>query len=395
LDRTVAKVREVVQRVAAGKGTEDAFERAGVHLYREGRARFVDPHCLELDGSGRRLQADAVLLCVGGHSRRLPIPGVELTTSAEHLLDLPALPDRVAVVGSGNTGVQVATVLRAFGSAVTLLETQARILPTADRDVAGVLSTAFAEQGVDVRTGVDGVQRVESAPGGRRRLVWAEGGREHDAVVDAVVLSVGWPASTEGLGLEAAGVQAGRGRIPVNAYLQTNVAHVYAPGDANGQAQLVQAAEFEGVAAATNAVLGPTRSVSHALLPWGGFTDPDIAGVGLTEDEARDRDPECLVAVVGYDEIERPRIDDRAMGFLKLVADRRRSVLLGAHAAGEAAVEVISAVTTAMAAGIDVATLARVEFAYPTYTAIVGACAARLMAEPLGGSKLSSRARSR
>ena len=381
-DRTVARVRDVVDRVQALKATVDTLERAGADVYLEGDARFVDPTTLELTGSGRRLQAGTVLLCVGGHSRMLPVPGAELTTTAEHVLDLPALPAAVAIVGSGNTGVQVATVMEAFGAAVTLLELQPRILPGADHDVARVLARNFRDLGIDVHTGIDGLARIEPADD-RRRVVWTDAGEEHHADVDAVILSVGWPAAVEGLGLDAAGVATERTHIPVNAYLQTNVGHIYAPGDANGQAMLVQAAEFEAVAAATNAVLGPTRSVSHRLLPWGGFTDPDIAGVGLTEEEARAADRECLVATVTYDELERAQIDNRTTGFLKLIADRRRSILLGAHAAGEAAVEVIQAVATAMAAGVDVATLARVEFAYPTYTAVVGACAARLMAEPV------------
>jgi glutathione reductase (NADPH) len=381
-DRTVARVREIVDRVQAGKDTEARLDKAGVDLYLEGRARFTGPTTLELAGSGRRLHADRVVVCVGGHSRRLPIPGADLTTTAEHLLDLPALPREVAIVGTGNTGVQIATILAAFGSRVTLLEVAPRILPGVDHDVARVLAESFAAQGAQVHTGIGGVERVEDA-GGRRRVVWSDDTGERSAEVDAVVMSVGWPASVEDLGLDAAGVTVGRSAIPVNAYLQTDVPHIFVPGDANGQAMLVQAAEFEAVAAATNAVLGPTTSVPHGLLPWGGFTDPDIAGVGLTEHEARERDRECLVATVPYDELERARIDDRTTGFLKLIADRRRSILLGAHAAGEAAVEVIQAVTTAMAAGADVATLARVEFAYPTYTAVIGACAARLMAEPL------------
>jgi pyruvate/2-oxoglutarate dehydrogenase complex dihydrolipoamide dehydrogenase (E3) component len=380
-ERTVARVREVVAHVSAGKDSAAVLAEAGVTLLREGKARFTGPHELRLEGSGRVLEAGAVLLCVGGHARRLPVPGTELTTTAEHLLDLPAVPATAVVIGSGNTGVQVATVLAAFGTQVTVLETMDRLIPAADHDISRVLATAFAEQGITVRTGIDGITAVEEA-GGRRRVRWSAGGQTHALEADAVVVSIGWPGAVEDLGLEQAGVRTERGTIPVNAYLQTNVPHVYAAGDVDGRAQLVQAAESEGVAAATNAVLGPTRSVPHGLLPWGGFTDPDIAGVGLTEAEARGRDPHCLVATVTYSELERARIDGRETGFLKLIADRRRSLLLGAHAAGEGAVEVIQAVTTAMAAGVDVATLARVEFAYPTYTAIVGAAAARLLAEP-------------
>jgi pyruvate/2-oxoglutarate dehydrogenase complex dihydrolipoamide dehydrogenase (E3) component len=143
-------------------------------------------------------------------------------------------------------------------------------------------------------------------------------------------------------------------------------------GDANGSSMLVQAAVFEGETAAENAVLGATRTTPHHLLPEGGFTDPDYAGVGLTEEKARERDAECHAVTVPYAAVERPIIDDREQGFLKLVVDRRRELILGAHAVGENAVEVITAVASAMAAGTDLATLARVKFAYPTYSAVIG-----------------------
>ena len=379
--RVVTRVRRVIENLQAVKQTPESFAAAGADLYMEGRGWFLDPHLVELE-SGARLEAGAVVVCVGGHSRLLPIDGAHLALTVERVLDLPELPRAVAIVGSGSTGAQLATIFCAFGCLVTLLELAPRVMPGVDEGISEVLAASFAASGIEVVTGIDGVTAIGQRSDGGRTLTY-EAGRQQVALdVGAVLLSVGWPAAIEGLGLEAAGVRVDRGRVPVNAFLQTNVPHVYVPGDANGDAMLVQAARFEAEAAATNAVLGPTHSVSHALLPFGGFTDPDYAGVGLTEAEARERDPQCLVAVVPYAEMERAVIDGRTTGFCKLIADRRRSLLLGAHAVGESAVEVIQAVTTAMAAGVDVATLARVEFAYPTYTAIVGQAAGQLLAEP-------------
>jgi pyruvate/2-oxoglutarate dehydrogenase complex dihydrolipoamide dehydrogenase (E3) component len=161
------------------------------------------------------------------------------------------------------------------------------------------------------------------------------------------------------------------------------VPHIFAVGDANGQDMLVQAAHFEGEAAAENAVLDANRRTPHHLLPGGGFTDPDYAGVGLTEAAARARDPQCVVSRVDYSTLDRAVIDDRERGFLMLIADRRRELILGAHAVGENAIEVVQSVTTAMAAGIDVATLANVKFAYPTYSAVIGLAARALLTEKL------------
>ncbi|HWB71753.1 MAG TPA: NAD(P)/FAD-dependent oxidoreductase [Egibacteraceae bacterium] len=382
-ERTVARVRQVTEDVLASKRTAEALASAGVDLYLEGAARFVDPHRVTLAGSDRTLSAGAVIVCVGGRPGRLPVPGGTLAVTAEQVLDLERLPSTVAIVGSGHTGVQLATVFRAFGAEVALLEARPRILPGADAAVAACLSEAFEQQGILVQTGIGGVERIEPAPAdGRRRLTYRLDGRAHVLDADTVVACVGWPAAAAELGLDAAGVVVADGRIPVDAYLQSNVAHIYVAGDANGGPMLAQAARFEAEVAATNAVRGPSRRVSHALLPWGGFTDPDIAGVGLTTAEARQREPDCRVASVPYRELERAVIDNRTTGFLTLVANRQRSLLLGAHAAGEGAVEVVQAVAAAMAAGADVATLASVEYAYPTYGAIIGEAAGRLLRAP-------------
>ena len=287
------------------------------------------------------------------------------------------------MIGAGNTGAQLVTIFNAFGSDVTLLEVAPRILAQTDAAVSAAVAQAFTEQGVRVVTSVEQVVSLRRADDGAGIvLTWQVDGDERSDVFDEVIMSAGWPASVEGLGLEVAGVQVERGRIVVDDFLRTTASHVYAAGDANGMAMLVQAAHVEAEAAARNAVLGATMRTPHHLLPAGGFTDPDYAGVGLTEQEARDRDRDCLVAQIPFATMERPIIDDRPRGFLKLVADRRRELLLGAHAVGENAVEVIQAVTTAMAAGVDLATLARVEFAYPTYSAVIGVAARQLLAGP-------------
>jgi glutathione reductase (NADPH) len=172
-----------------------------------------------------------------------------------------------------------------------------------------------------------------------------------------------------------------RSAVPADRYFRTVVPHIFSVGDANGRDMLVQAAQFEGEAAAENAVLEANRRTPHHLLPAGGFTDPDYAGVGLTEEQAREQDPGCVVARVPFASVDRAVIDDRESGFLLLIADRRRELILGAHAVGENAIEVVQSVTTAMAAGVDVGTLANVRFAYPTYSAVIGMAARALLAE--------------
>lgn len=378
---TVQRVRATVDRVRDIKREPERFAAAGIDLILEGRARFADATTLALD-SGRRLTADSIIVAVGGHSRPLPIPGAELATVPEHVLDLPELPGRVAVIGGGNTGAQLVTVLRSFGCEVTLLDVAPRVLAASDEDVSAAVAAAFEAQGVAVHAGIETVESLADAPGGGIILTWRSGGHPVAEHFDAVVMATGWPADVADLGLEHAGVTVERSAIPVDQYFRSVVPHIYAVGDANGRDMLVQAAAFEGEAAAENAVLDANRRTPHHLLPAGGFTDPDYAGVGLTEAQARERDPQCVVATVPYAQLDRAVIDDRDTGFLKLIADRRRELILGAHAVGENAIEVVQSVTTAMAAGVELSTLANVKFAYPTYGAIIGMAARSLLATP-------------
>ncbi|HEY8590307.1 MAG TPA: NAD(P)/FAD-dependent oxidoreductase, partial [Naasia sp.] len=350
-----------------------------VTLLHEGRARFADDRTLVLD-SGRRIRAQSILICVGGHSKRLPIPGAELATVPEDVLSLQELPRRVAVIGAGNTGAQLVTVFSSFGSEVTLLDVAPRVLMASDASVSELVAASLRDSGVDVRTGIETVESLARSTDGAMVLTWREG-EQRSAAFDAVIMATGWPADVEDLGLDRAGIAIERSAIPADQYFRTVVPHIFAVGDANGRDMLVQAAQFEGEAAAENAVLGANRRTPHHLLPAGGFTDPDYAGVGFTEEQARERDPHCVVVSVPYSDLDRAVIDDRERGFLKLIADRRRELILGAHAVGENAVEVIQSVTTAMAAGIDVSTLAGVRFAYPTYSAVIGMAARALLAE--------------
>ncbi len=377
--RTRARVRQVIGEVHANKRTPDKICRAGGQLFLEGTATFTSPHTVRLEDTGREISADKIILCVGGKSRRLPLQGIEHAMFPENVLDLEQLPRSLVIVGSGYTGVQVTTIMNAFGVHVTLLEMLPTVLPTADKDVGRLLRDSFEQQGVRVVTGIKGLEGIELLDNGMRRVSYTHADRQYSLDVDAVMVAAGWPASVESLGLEAAGVTVERGFVRTDKFLRTNVEHIFAAGDVNGEAMLVQGAHFEAFAAAENAVRGPTLEFEHRLLPNGGFTDPDHAGVGLTEDEARKEGREYVAAVAHYADLDRAIIDNRKAGFLKLLVDKQSEQIIGAHAAGENAVEVIQAVATAMAAKATIAALAGIELAYPSYAAILGAAASQLV----------------
>jgi glutathione reductase (NADPH) len=377
--RTVGRAREVIHQIHNVKRVHDKLREQGGELYLEGSASFIDAHTIRLADSGRRLRGAKIILATGGKARRPPIPGVEHTITPDQLLDLDALPRRAVVVGSGYTGVQVTTVLNAFGVQVTLLETAPNILPPADADVGRALRDSFERQGVRVVAGIGGVERI-AREGDVLHLTYTLGGAPRTLETDAVILAVGWPADLDGLNLQAAGVEVERGFIRASSALQSSVPHIFVAGDANGRDMLVQGANFEAEAAAENAVNGTLTEYTRHLLPSGGFTDPDHAGVGLTETQAKDSGKDVVVSVARLADLERAIIDGRTAGFLKLIAERESGRIIGAHGAGENAVEVMQAVATAMAAGATAQTLAGVRFAYPTYAAIIGEAARKLEA---------------
>jgi pyruvate/2-oxoglutarate dehydrogenase complex dihydrolipoamide dehydrogenase (E3) component len=195
-----------------------------------------------------------------------------------------------------------------------------------------------------------------------------------------VLLAAGWVGNVEGLNLEAAGVESSRGYVRVDDSLRTSAPHVFAAGDITGRMMLVHSATYEGYLAAEKAVLGGERGYRHEIVPHGGFTDPEYGSVGLTEERARE-EHDCVVATVPYADLDRGVIDGHSEGFCKLVVDRPSRRVLGAHIVGEQAVEVVQILATAMRAGMRVEELADVEFAYPTFTAIVGLASPRAVLE--------------
>jgi len=197
---------------------------------------------------------------------------------------------------------------------------------------------------------------------------------------EAVLLSVGWPSNSDTLNLAAAGIDMKGAYIATDDHLRTNVAHIYAIGDVNGRMMLVQSAHHQARYAVENALLDAGRVDARKLVPHGGFTDPEYASVGLTE-EAAHKAFRIVIANVPYEGMDRAVIDGRTDGFCKLIVDRETRLILGAHVVGEQAVEIVQTIAAAMAGDTLIETLADMEFAYPTFAAIIGVAARQLARE--------------
>lgn len=381
LQAAIANARRVADRAYEHKGLPLFLRAHGIELTQNvGAVRFADAHTLVLP-EGRTLRAASILIATGGRPGRPPIPGQELAFTYSDLWGLKALPQHVTVIGASATGCQLASIVADFGCQVDLVESAPRIEPKSDEAISTSLRSAFERRGIRVTTGAC-VERIERNAAGVAVRFRGAAGHHGSIETGAVFLATGWPANVDDLDLDAAGISTRGPYVEVNDRLQTSVDHIYAIGDVNGLSMVVQSASFEGVVAAENAIFSPRRRYRHDIVPIGSFTDPEYAGVGLTEAEARSRF-DCATATIAYDDLTRAMADGRTDGFCKLIANPRDGRLLGGHVLGEYSAEVIQLIGSCMASGMSVAHIAELQLAYPTFAEGV-VLAARRLARDLG-----------
>ena len=360
----MARVKSVIATIAPHDSVE-RYESLGVDCIQSG-ARLVDPWTVETD-DGSRLTARHIVLATGAVPFVPPIPGlaaIDYLTS-DNLWDLDELPPRLAVLGAGPIGCEMAQAFARLGSEVTLIEQGARILSVEDADIAATLDEILAAEGVTIRTGHEVIDVAAGADGVRLTCRTAAG----EAVVacDRVLVAVGRRARTEGMGLEALGI-ARDGRIPVDARLQTAVPTVYACGDAIGGYQLTHAASHEAWHATVNALFGRFKrfAVDYSTLPWCTFTDPQVAHVGHNEDSARRASIDYEVTRYDMGELDRAIAESAAHGVVKVLTVPGKDRILGATIVGEAAGELIIEFVAAMKHGIGLNKMLATIHPYPT-----------------------------
>lgn len=384
LPRLLARTQQTIYRLQEKKQLLENLRAAGVEVVAEiGPAQFADAHTLQLP-DGRALTAEKFIICVGGQARRLPLPGAEHALTHSSVWSLTHQPRSLAVVGAAATGCQIASIFNAFGTQVHLLELAPRILAAEDEAVSALVTQNFLTNGIQVLSGISGITQIEKLNHGLRLHYTAEN-QTRQLEVEAVLLAVGWVGNLEPLNLPAAGVQTARGYIQVDDALRTTAPNIYAAGDITGRMMLVQSASHEARLAVENALLSSQRTevgAWHTIVPHGGFTDPEYGSVGLTESKARELlGEDYAVAQAAYADLDRAVIDDRPIGFCKLIVSRTTRQIVGAHVVGEQAVEVVQLAAAGMAAGMTIEQLAELELAYPTFTAIMGLAARQLVRE--------------
>lgn len=371
----LTRVWEVVADVRAHSAFRSQTDSAGIQVHENaGAARFVDPHTVAT-ASGLTLQSDKIILCPGGASRRLSVPGAHLAATHSDAWGLTSVPESIIVIGGGATGAQVASVFNAFGAKIQLFQSGPRILPTEDEDVSAAVATAFREAGIVVREDFGTIESFEKTPAGIR-MHFSKNGEHESAQATLAVVAIGWVANTSELELCKAGVETNaRGFVGVDEFLRTSASNIFAAGDVTGRLMLVPQAIQDGFVATTNALKGSSMKVLDQPAPIGSFTDPEYAQVGLTETKASEKH-NIATARVDFKSTTRPIIDDRTTGFCKLIVDRTTRRILGCHVVGERAVEISQIAAVAMAGKMRVDDLAQVPLSFPTYAGVLGRAAA-------------------
>ena len=374
--RLLERVREVVEDVRKHSSFRGLIDSLGVAVHEHaGDARFTDSNTVET-GKGLRLKADKFIICTGGKSRSLTVPGFELTATHSDAWSLTSVPPSMMVIGAGATGAQVASIFNAFGSRVQLFQAGPRILPTEDQDVSVAVAAAFRNSGIVVNESFGEIESFEKTPNGLRMNFTKDGARRGAEAALAVV-AIGWASNAASLNLASAGVETNRkGFVQVDACMRTSAPNIFAAGDITGNLMLVPQAVQGAFVAATNAVRDSSMPYGSQVSPIGSFTDPEYAQVGLTEAQAREAH-DIVKAVVNFDTTARTIIDGRTAGFCKLIVDRATSRILGCHVVGERAVEITQVASIAIAGGMRVDQLAQVPLSFPTYAGILGRVAAK------------------
>jgi pyruvate/2-oxoglutarate dehydrogenase complex dihydrolipoamide dehydrogenase (E3) component len=360
--RVMERIQEVI-RQAGVRDNAEHLEAEGVEVIRA-VGRFARPGVVEADG--RELPFRAAIIATGSRPALPPIPGLAeaepLTT--ETLWNLRELPPRLAVLGGGATGCELGQAFARLGSSVQIVEAAPVLLPREDPEAGRFLADALA--GEEVRVHVEApATRLEPAGGGAGALVAGERRIEYDRLL----VALGRRPAGDGVGLENVGVEVDeRGFVKVDARMRTTGDRIWAAGDALNRMCYTHVAGHQGLTAMANALFRARRSFDYAEVPRVVFTEPEVASIGMSEAEARERlgrDP--LVLRHDYAESDRALTAGDAHGFAKLVTGRRGR-LLGATLVAPAAGESIAELAALVRRGGTAADLSQAIHAYPTYT---------------------------
>ena len=366
------KKGKVVKQLVLGVETLLKHNGAAMIL---GEASFTDQNSVKVktpQGEEIRITADNIIISTGSlpfSPPSLPLDGKLIITSKE-ALEIPFVPKKMLVVGGGYVGMEMAVVYHSLGSEVTVMEMQDSIFLATDAQIAKMAHDRFKKKGINIltRTKVDNASVTKN---NQAQVTVTSDGKSENMTFDLILVAIGHKATTSGLGLEKIGIETdNRGFIKVNERMQTNFKNIFAVGDCAGKQLLAHKAFREGEVAAEVAS-GMDSMMDYRVVPYAIFTQPEVAGVGLTEKEATDQGFKIKVGTYPYRAIGRAIGMDEQEGMVKIIADLESDEILGAHIIGALASELISSITVAMGLDARVEDVAEIIQVHPTLSEMI------------------------
>ncbi|HXK55057.1 MAG TPA: FAD-dependent oxidoreductase [Gammaproteobacteria bacterium] len=366
-----ADMMERVQRVVKRIEPHDSVERftsLGVDVI-QGEARITSPYSVEVNG--RKLTTRNIIVATGARPFVPPIKGlgdIPYLTS-DNLWEIRELPRRLLVLGGGPIGCELAQSFARFGSHVTVVEMLPKLMIREDAEVSSMVAERFAHEGINAMVGHKAKEFI--VQNGVQRMIAEHQGKDVSVEFDQVLVAVGRAANTSGFGLEELGVTlTDRRTVEANEFLQTNFPNIFVCGDVTGPYQFTHTASHQAWYAAVNALFGMFRKfkVDYSVIPFATFTDPEVARVGLNEQDAIEKNISYEVTVYGLDDLDRAIADGEDYGFVKVLTVPGRDKILGATIVGEHAGDLIAEFVTAMRHGLGMNKILGTIHIYPTWT---------------------------
>jgi len=363
-----AAVMERMRRLRAGISHHDSAQRftdLGVDVFL-GEASFSGHDNVEV--AGQTLRFRRAVIATGARAAELPIPGFQAAgvLTNETVFSLTDLPRRMAVIGAGPIGCEMAQAFARLGSKVTLVERSDRILHRDDREAAQIVQESLERDGVDIRLRTD-IVRIAAEDAGKIVHVKPADSDEESLQVDEILIGVGRQPNVEGLNLEQAGVEYDqREGVKVDDHLQATNSRIYAAGDICSKLKFTHAADFMARIVIQNALFMGRRKISALIVPWCTYTSPELAQIGLTENEAAQQNIEIDTFSQPLAEVDRAILDGETEGFVKILVKKGSDKILGATIVAEHAGDMIGALSIAMTNGIGLGKIANSIHPYPT-----------------------------
>lgn len=333
----------------------------------QGHASFKDARTVVVGDN--EYTADNIIIATGSVPAFLPIPGAEMAVTSTEMLEMEDFPRRLCVIGGGVIGLELASVYASLGSEVTVLEYAPSILPRFDSDIAKRLKASLSKRGIAIETSAQ-VTGIAAVPDGGFEVSYVHKDQAHAVAADVVLMAVGRRPNVDSLNLEAAGVEYDRRGIKVDSSMRTSVPGIYAVGDVKGGMMLAHTASFEGQRA-LNAICGTPDEIDFSVVPAAVFTVPELASVGLSEEECKLKGIEIKCLKSFYRANGKAVATGVSDGYCKLVAEASTGRILGAHILGAHASDLIHEAALLVALGVDAVRARSIIHAHPTLSEVI------------------------